>query len=210
MVKRYEKVWVALMCVLSFMTMGVRACEPVEDIAEATCQGECRCALDNCLCESGACSFECDGACFTSCAVGAFDCAQAVAAEGGVITRCEGLQTCDLSAGDGSDVDCEGSAECSMELGANADVRCAEQSNCDVTVGANSSVVCTGVGTCSADVGDDSTVRCGAQGCTVVCQGDCTISGCQSENGCDVTCAGGGEPTACLGNDLQCGQGDCL
>ncbi len=196
----------------SFLTMGVRACEP-EDVVTvvATCTGDCRCALDNCICESGDCGFECGDSCSTVCDRSAIDCGQTIEAVNALTTSCKGRQVCALSAGEGSLVVCEGQATCNATLGPKSSVECGESAICDFDIGAGSAATCSGLEGCVVDAGDGSTIRCGAAGCKIACEGGCKIVGCGNDGvSCDITCADGEEPRDCLGSGLRCGDIECF
>lgn len=128
------------------------------------------------------------------------------------VAQCTGTSasdTCDVSAGDRSNLTCD-VASCRGAVGAQSSVTCGTRAACTLDTGAKTSVVCGDAAVCELTVADATSVTCeNFAVCSVVCGGSCALS-CRDSAacrclgaGCVVTCPGG-PPTRCPDGRLAC------
>ena len=128
------------------------------------------------------------------------------------VARCTGTSpgdTCDVSAGDRSNLTCE-VATCRGAVGERSSVTCGTRAACTLEAGPRSAVVCRDASACTLTVAEESSVTCEDFAvCSVVCGASCAVS-CRDRadcrcvgEGCVLTCPMG-PPTRCADGRLAC------
>jgi hypothetical protein len=99
-----------------------------------------------------------------------------------------GVKYCDLSCGDGCELDCATGDGCDLSCGSDCVIDCTDMPDCESSCGDNCEVHCSSISSCNVEVGEGSTVVCENAGqCNIECLGSCSVEA-SSVGSAEISC----------------------